>query len=337
MSSTRILYSLTANEWETFFPGALRDELLALADESRSIDPLEVSTEAWRKLLEEFRPSIIVSAWRTPAIPEDVGKLTAGAFGYFCYLAGSVKKHITLEHLKGGITVSNWGGVISRTVAEQGLMLAIATLRRANHWALSMHHEKAWKTPETIFYSLFERRVGIHGFGNISRELVRLLKPFDCRVSTFSPSVPDELLAEHGVARAETLEGLFAQNDVIIELAALTPATEGIVTESLLRSIPEGGVFVNIGRGAVVDEQALAEVAREGRIQIGLDVFGEEPLPADSPFRGNKNVMLMPHLGGPTTDRRQDSGRLAVANIRRFIAGGELEAEITPEVFARAT
>lgn len=335
--STRILYSLTETEWKTFFPGPLRDEVLAIADESKSIDPLTISGDGWRDLLGDFKPAIMVSGWKTPAIPGDVEDLTSGAFRYFCYLAGSVKKQVTLKHIESGITVSNWGGVISRTVAEQGLMLAVATLRRANYWALSMHNEGAWKTPETIFHSLFERRVGVHGFGHIAREFVRLLKPFDCQVSTYSPSVPDSLLERHGVARSQTLEDLFSNHEVIIELAALTPRTEGIVTEKLLRMIPEGGVFVNIGRGAVVDEVALAKVAGEGRIHVGLDVFGEEPLPEDSPFRGNKNVMLMPHLGGPTTDRRQDSGRLAIANLRRFIAGESLEAVITPEIFMRAT
>jgi len=233
--------------------------------------------------------------------------------------------------------VTNWGNTISRTVAECGLMLAIAALRRAGHWQLAMHQEGSWKTPETVSGSLFERHVGLHGFGAISQALAKLLQPFEVKISTFSPSVPDSLLTEFNVHRAATLDDLFSQNDVIIELAALTPKNEHIVTERHLRMIPEGGAFVNVGRGKVVDEDALARVAAEGKIQVGLDVYGDEPLPPDSPFRGMRNIVLLPHLGGPTTDRRQDSGRLALRNMRSFLEGGSMEAQISAQVYARAT
>jgi phosphoglycerate dehydrogenase-like enzyme len=334
---SRILFALNEIEWATFFPGESSKVVKSLADEVRSVDTSNLSSEAWRCVLAEYKPEIVVAAWKTPTLPDDVDALTEGQIKYACYLAGSVRKFIMPSHLENGLIVTNWGNVISRVVAECGLMLAIASLRRAGHWQVAMHKQGGWKTPETVTGSLFERKVGLHGFGSISQELARLLQPFNVQISTYSPSVPAAFLEEFGVARAETLEDLFSQNDVIIELAALTPANTGIVTEELLRMIPEGGTFVNIGRGAVVDEAALARVAAEGKIQVGLDVYSEEPLPVDSPFRGMSNVVLLPHLGGPTTDRRQDSGRLAIENIRRYYAGEELEASISPTVYARST
>ena len=334
---SRILFALNAIEWATFFPGKSADTVRSLGDVFHSVDTSGLSETDWRKTLSEFKPDIVVAAWKTPALPDDVAELTDGSLRYACFLAGSVRKFITQDHLESGLVVTNWGNVISRVVAECGLMLAIAALRRTGHWQLAMHNEGDWKTPETVSGSLFERKVGLHGFGAISQALARLLQPFDVEISTYSPSVPESLLEEFGVSRAPTLEDLFSKNDVIIELAALTPKNVGLVTEELLRMIPEGGAFVNVGRGAVVDEAALARVAAEGKIQIGLDVYGEEPLPKDSPFRGMRNVVLLPHLGGPTTDRRQDSGRLAIANIKRYLAGEQLEASISPQVYARAT
>lgn len=335
--SNRILFILNEIEWKTFFPGESADTVKSLGDTILSLDSATTSEDEWRAALKEFKPRIIVSAWKSPMLPEDVFALTENSLEYVCYLPGSVKKLVTSQHLADGLKLTNWGNVISRVVAECGLMLAIAALRRAGHWQVAMHKEGAWKTPQTVFNSLFERKVGIHGFGAISQALTVLLKPFDVEISTFSPSVPDELLKEKGVKRAETLEDLFSQNDVIFELAGLTPKNVGIVTEELLRSIPEGGAFINIGRGAVVDEEAQDRVAAEGKIQFGLDVYGVEPLPEDSPLRGNPNVTMLPHLGGPTLDRRQDSGRLAIQNIKSFLAGGELEAIITKEVFDRST
>jgi phosphoglycerate dehydrogenase-like enzyme len=333
----KILFVLNEIEWATFFPGVSADTVKGLGEEIHLVDPTELSEEAWRRELSEFQPRILVAGWKTPALPEDVSELTGSKLAYVCYLAGSVRKLMTQEHLEAGLVVTNWGNIISRTVAECGLMLAIGALRRAAYWQLGMHLEGAWKTPQTVTGSLFERKVGIHGFGAISQALTSLLQAFEVEISTYSPSVPDSLLESHGVKRAKSLEDLFSQNDVIFELAALTPKNRGIVTEKLLRMIPEGGAFVNIGRGAVVDEEALARVASEGKIQIGLDVYGNEPLPKDSPFRGMRNVMMLPHLGGPTTDRRQDSGRLAIANIKRFYEGNDLEAVISPEVYARST
>jgi phosphoglycerate dehydrogenase-like enzyme len=124
---------------------------------------------------------------------------------------------------------------------------------------------------------------------------------------------------------------------VIVELAPLNPATKGIVTEKHLRLIRDGGVFVNVGRAAVVDESALLRVAREGKIFIGLDVFTEEPLPVNSGFRGLPNVSLTPHIAGPTLDRYPDATAFALRNLRAYAAGQPLEAVITPAIYDAST
>jgi phosphoglycerate dehydrogenase-like enzyme len=122
-----------------------------------------------------------------------------------------------------------------------------------------------------------------------------------------------------------------------VELAPLIPETKGVVTEHLLRLIRPGGAFVNVGRGAVVDEAALLRVAREGKITLGLDVFAAEPLPVDSGFRGLPNVTLTPHLAGPTTERRRDAGEFALHNLRAYAEGRPLQAVITPQVYDTST
>ena len=152
-------------------------------------------------------------------------------------------------------------------------MLILMALRRASHWAIAMHREGAWKDSSTMTQSLLGRRVGLHGFGAISQSLVPMLRPFTDRIQTYSPRIPDCVLSAHGVNRVTSLEELFSGSDIVVELAAATPENYHLVTEAHLRMIPEGGVFVNVGRGCVVDEAALARVAREGKLQIALDVF----------------------------------------------------------------
>lgn len=334
----RICVALDRWEAKTFLPSDLKDELLSISGEYNELHPADLSgPAAWAQWLEEKRPDILISAWMTPALPEKI-QLRVPDLKYVCHLAGSVKQLVTERHLENGLLITNWGNSVSRTIAESALMMAIGALRRVSHWTVAMHLQNGWKIRERVETgSLFRRRVGLHGFGAISRELVKLLKPFDVTIETYSPSVPASLLEEFGVKRAESLEGLFSANDVIVELAALTPRNKGIVTESLLRSIPAGGVFVNVGRGAVVDEAALVRVAADGKIQVALDVYAVEPLPEDSPLRGMTNVLLLPHLGGPTTDRRRDVTELGIENIRRYLRGEDLDSQVTLEVFTRST
>jgi len=334
----RIAVVLADWEMETFFPGNLFEDLKELASEVHTVEPAQLGDEkAWKAWLAEKNPEILVTAWMTPKLPEDILD-EAPALRMVCHLTGSIKNTVPPVLLEKGLKVTNWGNSISRTVAETGLMLTIAGLRRVSYWTLAMHNRGEWKDRTNVHTgSLFGRKVGLHGFGAISRELVKLMKPFGVPIMTYSPSVPDDLLEEFGVSRAPDLETLFSQNDVIVELAALTPKNFGIVTEELLRSIPEGGIFVNVGRGQVVDEEALARVAEDGKIQVALDVYGKEPLPQDSPFRKNDNVLTLPHLGGPTIDRRQDATLLGIENIKRYLANEPLEAEITAEIYARTT
>jgi phosphoglycerate dehydrogenase-like enzyme len=336
--SPRIAVVLAGWERTDFLPPDLESELSSISSDLHFLDPETLDGEdAWVNWLEKTAPEILVSAWMTPRLPDDLPERIP-SLKYVCHLVGSVKGLVPDSLIEDGLLVTNWGRSVSRTIAESALMMAIAALRRVSHWAHQMHHENGWKERTAMLTgSLFERKVGLHGFGAISQELTRLLQPFDVEITTYSPSVPDNLLEEFGVRRADSLEELFSKNDVIIELAALTPKNTGIVTEALLRSIPAGGAFVNVGRGAVVDEAALVRVARDGHIQVALDVYTQEPLPEESPLRGMTNVLLLPHLGGPTTDRRRDATSLGIANIRRYLKGEDLESRISLSVYKRIT
>lgn len=331
------LFAITPSERAMFFPDPLVDELRSVCVPLVECDSTAVSAERWRETLERARPEVIVAGWNAPMLPPDAVSLTGDRLKYLCCVTGSVRHLVDQDHLEAGMLVSNWGPTAAPTVAEAALMMILAALRRVNAWYPLMQIERGWRTGGEPFCSLFERRVGIHGIGNIARQLVRLLQPFGVQITAYSEGVPDAVFADAGVRQAPSLAALFESNDVIVEAEALIPATTGIVTASLLRRIPRGGVFVNVGRGAVVNERDLAAVAAEGRIEVALDVFEEEPLAADSPLRGLPNVLLMPHVAGLTTDMMHHAGRFAIANLRRYFAGEPIEAHITPEVFARST
>ncbi|MBI5381861.1 MAG: hydroxyacid dehydrogenase [Opitutae bacterium] len=328
-----LLAALTPTETQDFLPEPLLSEVRALTPDFRSLSTVGLSATDFQHALAAANPEVLVAAWNTPALPPELPP----RLRYVCYLCGSVKHLVTRAHLESGLLLTNWGDAISRTVAEAALLHVLSCLRRTTHWTLAMHQEGAWKTDDRESTSLFERRIGLHGFGRVARELVKLLRPFNPTLSVFSPDVTPAVAAEWGVSPVTSLETLFAENDIIVEVAPLLPATRGIVQERHLRLIRPGGAFVNVGRGAVVDEAGLIRVAQEGRVQFGLDVFATEPLPAAHPLRGLRNVSLTPHVAGPTAERRRDAGTYAMRNLRAYVAGQPLQGIVTTHVYDTAT
>lgn len=330
-----LLAAVAPAELREFFPDPLQRELQALLPGYRQLDPTALDAADFARELAAADPEVLLACWKTPALPA----VLPPRLRYVCYLAGSVKRLVTPAHLARGLLVTNWGDSISRTVAEAALFHILACLRNTSHWAVAMHQPgvAAWKNCRNDARSLFGRRVGLHGFGPVARALVRLLEPWGCPISVFAPDLTPALAATHRVQAAPSLGALFAENDILVELAPLIPATTGLVTEALLRRIPAGGVFVNVGRGAVVDEAALLRVAREGNLRIGLDVYATEPLPADHGFRALPSVSLTPHTAGPTIDRYPDAGAFALRNLQAFVAGRPLEAVITPAIYDQST
>jgi phosphoglycerate dehydrogenase-like enzyme len=337
MSDHRAIVALSDPEIADFLPGPLWGELGNLLPGCRRVRLPLTGADDWERLWRGSPSDILISAWQTPSLNSTLQPADLTRLRYVCHLAGSVRKLVPRELIEQGLVVTNWGGSISATVAECTLMLILMALRRASHWAVAMHRDGAWKDGNTYTQSLLGRRVGIHGFGSISQCLVPMLRPFTSRIQAYSPNVPDAVFSSFGVKRLASLEELFVESEVVVELAAATPENYHVVTESHLRMIPEGGVFVNVGRGCVVDEEGLLRVARDGRLQIALDVFEQEPLPSDSPLRGLPNVTLLPHLGGPTRDRRRDAGALALKNLRSFLRGEPLDAVVTLEVYDRSS
>lgn len=328
-----LLAALTSQEMNDFLPDPLLARMRALTDRFDHIATETLTTPDFHRRLAEQNPEVLITCWKTPPLPE---QLPAG-LRYVCHLSGSIRKIVSRSHLEQGLIVTNWGGSISRIVAEWALFHILSCLRRATFWMLAMHREGSWKHDKTETSSLFGRHVGLHGFGPVARELVGLLRPFGCSIAVFAPDADAALEARYGIKGAASLEDLFRDNEIIVELAPLIPATTGIVTEPLLRLIRPGGVFVNVGRGAVVDEAALLRVAQEGKIAVGLDVFAVEPLPVDSGFRGLPNVTLTPHLAGPTTDRRRDAGEFALGNLHVYVSGEPMKMAITPQAYDSST
>lgn len=331
----KILFVTSAFERDHLFPDGLDTWTESIPNECLCLDATD--PDGFQQALSDYAPEIIIGGWDMPPIPLEALQSKGGSLEYFCFLCGSPKKKITEEHVKAGLVLTTWGPWVGPYVAECALLLILSALRRVAKWGYQLRQDGQWRERTTNNRSLYGKRVGIHGFGGIPKALTKLLQPFNPVISTWDPFVSDEVLAEHGVRRAASVEALYAESDVLVNLLPLTLETERCVNEKLLRLLPEGACFTNNGRGKVVDEEALIKVASEGKIEVALDVYAHEPLPSDSPLRTMPNVFLLPHMGGATIDRGRDCGQRALQNVERFLTGEVLENLVDLPTFQRMT
>lgn len=325
------IIALTKRELDLFFPFGSRQKLALALPQALWVDPENLSL-GWRELLQEKQPSLIVSGWQTPPIPEELSCLR-----YVCHVAGSVRHLVSAKMVERGVLVTNWGDSMAEVVAEATLAMILAVLRRSQYFGNLMHTQRGWAESPSGSMSLFDRRVGIFGFGAIARQLVPLLRPFRTEIRALSKGVPSEHFAALGVARELELDALFAWADVVVVAEASTPETKGVVDAALLARMRPGAALVNVARGALVQETALIDAVRCRRLRVALDVFETEPLPPTSPLRGLEDAVLMPHVAGVTVDRIPFCGELALNNLLRFQRGEAVSNQITLEIYQRST
>jgi len=297
----------------------------------------ELSPEAWPGFLRRTRPEILLIGWSTPPLPAAWLDAPDCPLRYICHLAGSVRKVVPRSFLEKGGLVTNWGNFAGPYAAEHALLLALASLRNLNAWRPFIAQPPGLREPESLgTRSLHGRRVGLHGFGHIARALLPLLRPFGVSVRVFSAGVPETFIRAEGAEPCASLEELFRQSEILFECEALTPATTGSVNAAVLRALPDGAVFVNIGRGRVVDEAALVREAASGRLQVAVDVTSDDMTERTALFQVPAAI-LSPHIAGPSHDQYPRCGELALQNVERYLRGEPPVARITLEIYDRST
>ncbi len=220
-----------------------------------------------------------------------------------------------------------------RPLASAALALILALAHRVVERNVAFHagrwHEGRFGV---MGLGLTGRTLGVIGFGNIGRDLVRVVEPYAMRVLVATPRLAAQEAARHGVERAE-LEVLLAESDVVVVACPLKPETHHLLDARRLALMKPTAFLVNVARGAIVDEAALVEALREGRLAgAGLDVFEREPVPDSSPLLGLENVVAAPHALGYTDELFRGCVGSACAAILAIAAGMEPEHVANPAV-----
>ncbi|WGM21263.1 NAD(P)-dependent oxidoreductase [Paenarthrobacter sp. OM7] len=217
-------------------------------------------------------------------------------------------------------------------VAEHALALALAAIRRLDV-LLESQKDARWNSPYNEaqsnpateqLYTLDGANVTIWGFGSIAGRLAPLLAALGAKVTGVANSKGERY--GFPVASTEELPDVLRTTDVLISILPATAETADALNEDVLRALPKTAVFVNVGRGATVDENALLAALTEGRLRAAaLDVTKVEPLPASSQLWSAPNLIITPHVAG---NRPKGSARLVTENISALKEGKPLTNQV---------
>jgi phosphoglycerate dehydrogenase-like enzyme len=233
--------------------------------------------------------------------------------------------------IRNGITFTTAGGLAATPIAE--FVLAFI-LMFSKGWPRQFRAQQEHRYARYMPREVFGKTVGIIGMGYIGSEVARLAKAFGCRVlgmrRSFTTRGPDPV-ADEAVPPSE-LDYLLRESDFVVMAAPLTAETRHMIGEAQLKQIKPTAYFINIARGACVDEQALIAALKDGTIAgAGLDVFEREPLPPESELWDLENVILSPHVSGGTEIYNLRATRIFTENLRRYLAGEPLVNVVDPE------
>lgn len=231
-----------------------------------------------------------------------------------------------LDYLRErGICLTNTPDAVTETTADTALLLLMMAARRALEMA-DLVRQGQWREkniPEAMFGTdIHGKRLGIIGLGRIGAAIARRGHfGFGMSIVYSGQSNKPALEQDLGAQRLEMAQ-LLAEPDFICVCVPLSDKTRKLIGAREFRLMRPQSIFLNVSRGAVVDEGALLEVLQRGDIRAaGLDVFAQEPLPADSPLLGFKQLLALPHIGSATVEARALMARTAATNLKSALLG----------------
>jgi D-2-hydroxyacid dehydrogenase (NADP+) len=294
-------------------------------------------------------PGVDVVALRAgePVAPADVERLTVAFFSSDAWperasafmrvaldapnlqwlhtMSAGVDSPVFSMFVDRGVRVTTSSGASAPPIAGTVLMYLLALSRDLPRL---MRAQAAHEWAPQPFAELRGRRLAVVGYGPIGAEVVRLTSTLG-----MLPTIVRRRAQGDEPCPVRTLDELVdvaATNDALVLALPLTDATRGIVSADVIAAMPAGALFVNVGRGELVDQVALTEALASGRLGgAGLDVFDPEPLPADDPLWELPNVIVTPHSSGSTTSTGDRVVEIFVDNLARFHRGEPLRNEFT--------
>ena len=223
-----------------------------------------------------------------------------------------------------GVVVTNIPSYSTMSVAQHVFALLLGVTDRPEHYALEVAKGK-WSESKDFCYwntdliELCGKNFGIIGLGNIGSAVARIALAFGMNVLAYTSKEPAQLPSE---VNKVSLENLLKDSDVISLHCPLTPSTKEIINHDSIKKMKEGVILINTGRGALVNEEAVAEALGKGKIRaFCADILSTEPPAEDNPLLKAPNTYITPHIAWATKEARSRLMEIALANLRNFLEG----------------
>ncbi|MFC4778771.1 hydroxyacid dehydrogenase [Paenibacillus sp. GCM10023252] len=277
----------------------------------------------------------VITSWGSPAFTPEV-LANASRLQFIGHGAGSVVSIVKEDVFDTAVAVTSANRVLAQSTAECAVSLMLA-----GAWSLSGYNARLkqghWSdnNRDTIL-GVTRRVIGLVGYGEISKQVIRLLKPFNVRILLHSSFCSIEEAEAAGVELCG-LNELFEQSDIVSMHNTWTPRTEGMIGSQQLGRLRDGALFINTARGPIVQEEALLQELRQGRISAALDVYEQEPLPKEHELLTLPNALCLPHIGGYHGLLKRELCDFIVDELARLIKGEELLGRVTLDHYRRLT
>jgi D-3-phosphoglycerate dehydrogenase len=224
-----------------------------------------------------------------------------------------------------GVVVMNTPGGNTVSAAEHTIALLLALCRHVPAADASLKAGK-WERGKLVGTQLAGKTLGVIGLGRIGREVARRAAGLDMKIVGFDPFLAADRAAQLGIEAVGSLDELLPRCDFLTVHTPLTAETKSLIGPRELGLLKPGCRLLNVARGGIIDEAALAEALRAGTVAgAGIDVFSQEPPPADHPLLKAPNVVLTPHLGASTVEAQESVAREAAQLLIDFLTRGVVQ------------
>lgn len=238
---------------------------------------------------------------------------------------------------RAGVLLVNQAGGNAEAVAEHAVGMMLSLLKRFGECHVAMREGRAQRREEFMGRNLYGKTVGLVGIGNVGTRTAAILNAaFHCRVLAYDPYVDAATVADRGAEKVDDLAAMLAQCDIVSLHCPLTPESRAMMAANAFGAMKPGSVLVTTARGSIHDEMALVAALKSGHVAAaGLDVWEQEPPPADHPLLSMPNVICTQHTAGVTHESRSMITRIAAEAFSAFAAGRFPPRIINPAVKAR--
>jgi phosphoglycerate dehydrogenase-like enzyme len=334
----RILLNLTEDSRRRVFSSELADDgydplaALAALGEVTRFDPKSDRPEEYPRLL--AKADVMVSCWGSrPLTPADLDARPRPpqlAPLFVAHSAGSVRGMMGRELLETGrVRLTQGAATMVPAVAQLTVALVVLGLRQAVGRADSLRRGEPFSGP--AYEEVTGIPVGLIGLSRVAVAVAPLLAAFGARLLAYDPYWTAERAAELGVELVPDLDDLLARSRVVSLHAPVTAETRGMLSAARIAALVPGTVLVNTARADLLDQDAAFDRAIAGEITYYTDVTTPEPLPAGHRAFGSPNILITPHVAGPTRQTRARMAAHAVEEVARFLRGEPPLAEVTAD------